>query len=123
MPARLGAVGAAGGAAGSAAAALGGNEAGAAIGMVAGPVGPAVWLERFSEPWSAVLLIVPLAPPPVYGENSRSYADWPSLEFSIFRDAQLGRLKWRHRKKRGPHGLPPIRPADHNQLIIGVGNG
>lgn len=52
-----------------------------------------------------------------------NYAVWPSSEFSILRDAQLGRLKWHHRKKRGPHGLPPIRPADHNQLKPGVGNG
>ncbi|RQU77388.1 hypothetical protein DF133_35830 [Burkholderia cenocepacia] len=50
-------------------------------------------------------------------------ANWPLPEFSIFRDAQLGRLKRHHRKKRGPHGLPPIRPADHNQLVTGVGNG
>lgn len=56
-------------------------------------------------------------------ENSRSYTDWPFLEFSTFRDAQLDRLKRHHRKKRGPHGLPPIRPADHHQLTQGVGNG
>lgn len=50
-----------------------------------------------------------------------NYAVWPSSEFSIFQDAQLDRLKRHHRKKRGPHGLPPIRSADHNQLTPGVG--
>ena len=32
-------------------------------------------------------------------EHSRSYAVWLLPELSIFRDAQLGRLKWHHRKK------------------------
>ncbi len=55
--------------------------------------------------------------------NLRSYADWPLSEFFLFRDDRLGTLKRHHRKKRGPHGLPPIRPADHHQLTIGAGNG